>query len=261
MKTKLLTKILRGKTSVLTVMALAAMVTSAYAQIVTNGGFETTTGTSGNTVSNELSNGSYAGAGITGWTTNTPTGAYNIVYVPGSTAANTSYGTGNVTLQGSPATDGGSLASGNFVALDSDFPYPTGEAPISQTLSLISGDTYSLTFSYGADEQVGYNGTPFDTKLNVGIGGATTVVDVPSSLVLGTWHTDTIDFTASSASELLSFLANGGPSGIPSFVILDNVVVTNTTPTPPVIPEPGSLVLLSTGLLGLGSVVRARFKK
>ena len=185
-----------------------------------------------------------------------PNGAYNIVYVPGSTAANTSYGTGNVTLQGNPAAG----TTGNFVALDSDFPV-NGEAPISQTLSLISGDTYALTFSYGVDEQVGYNGTPFDSKLNVGIGGATTVVDVPSSLVLGTWHTDTIDFTASSASELLSFLANGGPAGIPSFVILDNVVVTNTTPTPPTVPEPGSLILLSTGLLGLGSAVRSRFKK
>lgn len=259
MKATFLTNVLRGKTMGFTALALAAMVTSASAQIVTNGGFETTTGTSGNTVSNQLDNGSsYTGAqsaGITGWGTTSPTGAYNIVYVSGSTAANTQYGVGNVVLQGSPASG----TTGNFVALDSDFPYPSGMAPITQTLSLINGDTYSLTFSYGVDEQVGYNGAPFDTKLNVGIGGANTVVDVPDTLGLGVWHTDTINFTANSASELLSFLANGGPEGIPSFVILDNIVVTQTnTPT---VPEPGSLALLSTGLLGLGSVIRSRFKK
>jgi PEP-CTERM motif len=268
MKATLLTQVLRGKTAVITAMALAAMVTSASAQTVTNGNFDNIT--SGIGTSQELSNGTYVGSTLQGWTNGT--GDYNFVFTHSNGPAPDSFSppVGNeVTLKGSPQTG----TSGNFVALDSDFPtLPDGTTinthPFTGTITGLNiGDTYTVTFSDAADQQVGYGNGPYSENLTVTAGTTSKgFVLNYTDATAGDWtNGNTITFTADATTDVISFLANGAPTGIPSFVLLDNVSVTDLTTTqqsgPGTVPEPGSLALLSTGLIGLGSMVRSRFKK
>ena len=244
---------LRGCKAALSTLAIAAMATAAHADIITNGNFTTSS-----TVSSQLSEGSYTGVTLSGWTS--ANGAYNFVFVPNSSAANSQYGNANVTLKGAPTSD---PSGGNFVALDSD--YDSGS--LSQTLTGLSvGTTYQVTFDVASAQQTGYptndpNGPEtFTQTLQVSLSGVNgTESDTITGLTytqpgVNGWTAETVDFTSTSATETLSFLAGGAPTSLPSFVLLDNV---SASP----VPEPGSLALLSTGLLGLGGLVRSRFKR
>jgi hypothetical protein len=62
-----------------------------------------------------------------------------------------------------------------------------------------------------------------------------------------------LTFTATAASEALTFIAVGTPSGEPPFVLLDGVGFT-------AVPEPATFALLGIGLVGIGAVGR-RLKK
>ena len=59
------------------------------------------------------------------------------------------------------------------------------------------------------------------------------------------WEAQTLPFTASSTSEVLSFLAVGTPSGAPPMVFLDGVDME------PSVPEPSAGLLL----VGVGAVI------
>jgi hypothetical protein len=66
------------------------------------------------------------------------------------------------------------------------------------------------------------------------------------------WQHIDMTFTASSSTELLTFLATGGTPGLPPAALLDGVTL-NAVPLATV-PEPTSLLLTGAGLLGLGIV-------
>jgi hypothetical protein len=156
---------------------------------------------------------------------------------------------GNSVIVSSP--DGG-----NFIAADGAFPTPQ-TATINQTINgLTPGKTYALSFDWAAAQQHNYFGATSE-YWTVSLGGqteSTTMYSLPNHDFSG-WMGDTMYFTATSSSEVLSFLAQGAPGeSEPPFVLLDGVSLSSVTP------EPGTLTLLLTGgMAGFGALSRRRW--
>jgi len=222
--------------------ALLLLAAPAHASsLVMNGSFESTTNGAGQLGYN---------TNATGWTTT----GYNFLYTPGTADTNSAavgqyginplWGPGNGSNNGLPAS---SPDGGNFIAGDGD--YDTG--PISQTINgLTVGDTYNVSFYWAASQQYGYYGAT-QQYWAVSLGAQT--IDTPtydlSSQGFSGWMYQTDTFTATSSSEVLSFLAYGNVP-VPPFALLDGVTM-NDSSSP--VPEPGTLPLLFTGLMsGLG---------
>jgi hypothetical protein len=246
MKVTPLNSLLRGKNIALTTVALAAMVTSASAASISNGSFENLTLPG---VSAELGAAGGQGQDVTGWTD--MNAGYNFVYVPGKPVA--AGQDGPVLLYGppSPSPDGG-----NYVALDSDF----GQGAFSTNVTgLTPGQTVTVAFYWATGQQFPYTGSA-QTFLEVSLGAqeiSTNTITNPGQTVTP-WVLDTLTFTATAATESLSFMADGSPGGVPSFALLDGVTVSSpTSPTP----EPGSLILLGTGLAGIAGVLRRKLSR
>ncbi len=148
--------------------------------------------------------------------------------------------------------------TGNYIQMDGDSNY--GKA-LSQTIGgLTVGHQYTVTFQQAAGQQSGFNG-PTTEKWTVSFGGDTqdsNLYSLPSHGV-GAWESQSMTFTATSVSEVLSFLAVGTPNGVPPTVFLAGVNMVDTTPS--AVPEPSSVVTLLIGVAGVaGSVLRRRFK-
>ncbi len=127
----------------------------------------------------------------------------------------------------------------NFVGLDADFQ--TG--PLQQTINgLTAGDSYNVTFDWARSQQTGFSGNTLQ-GLQVSLGSQTDttgLITLPSQTFSG-WSQESMNFTATSNSEVLSILAYGSPQ-VPPFTLVTDVSLTAT-------PEPATLPLLLTGLL------------
>lgn len=138
---------------------------------------------------------------------------------------------------------------GNILAVDGDSQY---NQTISQTITgLTKGDHYQLTFYQGAAQQSGLSGaTTEQWEVTFGSSGTqySTLMNNASKGVVG-WNLVTMNFTATAASEVLSFLSLGTPGGEPPVVLLADVSMFD-------IPEPGSFALL-----GLGGLLMLRNRK
>jgi hypothetical protein len=130
---------------------------------------------------------------------------------------------------------------------------------VNQIISgLIPGHTYALTFDWAGSQQLTFSGVTtqmWQVSLGGGTPQDTPTVTVPS-MGFVPWMQETMDFTATSATETLSFLAVGtcvtfptgcGPTipGGPPFVLLDSVALNS-------IPEPSTWAMLIIGFAGLG---------
>ena len=133
-------------------------------------------------------------------------------------------------------------------------------AAISQTINgLVTGDTYSLSFYQAAAQQSGSNG-PTTERWQVSLGSDTQLSTLMTNPSHGfqSWNQQTMTFTATSTSEVLTFLAVGTPSGVPPVSLLDGVSLISTS-----VPEPGAIYVtaLGLGLLGLCAIRTQRKRR
>jgi hypothetical protein len=185
---------------------------------------------------------------VTNWTNQT--GAYNYLMTTGTATALGQYGTLSLA---SGSSIGNAPGGGNFLANDGDYNSGT----VSQTISgLTVGAPATLTFWWGAGVQNGFslpNTENWTASLcpTSGCVGTDTQSTTPYTLTgvyFSGWMQATMSFIPTSTSEVLSFLAVG--TGSPPFLLLSDVSVTT--------PEPGTLAVMLTGLVGLGMVARRR---
>ncbi len=249
--------------TILLASALAAVGSAAVAHagtnLVTNGGFETTSPsvTTSTQFGTSSLNGFTASQFITGWTGNN---GYEL-WFPSATAstsqdAYSEWGQGSTNNTGveklwaaTASPDGGA-----FIGLDGD-PTPGVSSSISQAISsLVAGSTYTVSFDWAGAQLQSRTGATTE-QLAVSFGGSTqstTILDNPSKGFTG-WQTASFNFVANAATETLSFLSIGTPTGYPPVALLDGVSVQKVA-----VPEPLSLALLGAGLVGLGLVIRRR---
>ncbi|MQA37120.1 PEPxxWA-CTERM sorting domain-containing protein [Rugamonas aquatica] len=238
---------MRIKNLLLAITAAAALSTgaaSASTELIVNGGFE----------AGDYGQIGWGGHQLAGWSTN----GYNFLF-NGSNVDNGgvtgSYG--NLQLWGPKnGSSNGLQASpvgGNFVAADGAFEI----APLQQTVhGLVAGQQYNLTFYWAGAQQSGFNGaTTEQWKVSLGNETQSTVVKNNVDHGFTGWQKETFTFTASSASEVLSFLAIGTPTGVPPFSLLDGVSMTAA------VPEPQTWAMLGLGLGLVGFAARRRKAK
>jgi hypothetical protein len=230
-----------------------ALASAAHAQ-VTNGGFETTTGGS----TGQLN---YNGFSATDWSAPGDKNNYDFIFSSATAATTGAKGfDGNVTLWAATASPNG----GNFLGSDPDYnPSNTHSATggvggaVFQTINgLTIGDTYAVTFYQAGAQQHGFSGITTESwQVSLGAQTKDSPTLTNASEGFTGWSSDTLDFTATSTSEVLSFLAEGtGGSGEPPFALLDGVSLTQ-------VPEPATWTMMLVGFGALGTAVRSRRKQ
>jgi hypothetical protein len=229
---------------------LAFCGTAHATEFVTNGDFSSLTSGLGQLGYN---------TNATGWSVPDPNSglSYAFVFDNGNTVLNGQYGGLSLWTQsngGGNGWSGASLTGHNFVGMDSDFQ--TGA--LTQTINgLTVGNQYTLTFNYAFGQQLDFNGATVGLW-NVSLGSSTTqtpIYSVPNHGFTG-WQSFSDTFTATSTSELLSFLAEGSPQ-VPPFALLSDVSLTGASAAPGPGPATGPVAVL--GLLALGYArLRAR---
>ncbi|BDI31950.1 hypothetical protein CCAX7_40010 [Capsulimonas corticalis] len=212
--------------------------------LVKNGGFEATSNGPGQ-MNHGITSADY-------WTTD----GYNFIFTKDdadSPGVDGQYGHLDLKLWGPANGSANGLTAsptgGNYVGADG--AYNVGA--ITQNITgLKAGHTYAVGFDWAAAQQYGYTGDTTD-KWTVSLGGdshTTSITALPSHDFSG-WKHQTFNFTATSGSEVLSFLATGTPNGVPPFALLDGVTLT-------AVPEPSSLAAMFAGVFGLGVIIRRR---
>lgn len=210
---------------------IAALVSTgaSAAELVTNGSFSTTTLTT---------KGTFAG-NVSGWG-----GGAKLTFLNYPGTASSAY------LAVYPGFASVSPDGGNFVEMDGD---PTYSSAITQTLTgLTIGHDYAVKFFEAAGQQNGYTGAT--TELWKVTFGSASQLSYKYSLPqggTGAWRAETMNFTATSTSQLLSFLAVGTPNGQPPISFLDGVSVM-------AVPEPATWAMMLVGLGAIGAAVRRR---
>jgi hypothetical protein len=214
-------------------LALAAAApASAAVNLVTNGSFETVSVTDKSTFQGN----------VAGWS-----GGQNLTFIdfPGTADDPSKY----LAVYGPFPTT--SPDGGNFVEGDGD---PSYSGAIFQTISgLTVGKQYVLNFYQAAGQQLGFTG-PTTEQWQVTFGDETqlsSLFSLPEAGV-GPWQAQRMTFTATAATQVLSFLAKGTPGGAPPISFLDGVSLMAA------VPEPTSWALMIVGFGAVGATMRRR---
>lgn len=199
---------------------------------------------------------------VADWTTH----GYSFIFQQGTgdtVGAKSMYG-GAFTVWGLNNGGANALAvshdGGNFIGADGSWDVD----PITQTIDgLVAGKNYTLSFEWAGAQQYGFTGATTEQWLvNLGSDPSTqqatgTYHDVSHGS--STWMQESMNFTATSTSEVLSFLAAGTPEGEPPFSLLDGVSLVESRgalPKDGVVPEPSSWQMFLTGLGAIAFLVR-----
>jgi hypothetical protein len=225
----------------------AATAAQAGPNLVVNGGFEQLT--AGSPVSFEFGDSFNYKTNVIGWASPSTT-AYNLLFNAGNTdARNFTRYPGEAQKIGAGYT-GPSPNGGNFMAIDGD---SNVRGPLQQLISgLTPGAQYELSF-YWAATQLSNRTGPTTERFDVTFGSdtfSTATLSIPTQGFDG-WHKVTHNFTASSASQLLSFLSIGTPNGLPPVALLDGVSLT-------AVPEPMTWAMMLAGFGAIGLAARRR---
>jgi hypothetical protein len=127
----------------------------------------------------------------------------------------------------------------------------TQEAWLSQVLTTVVGQTYTLTFDYSQiypDD--GSGGTPNELLVDFGSDQVADLVNLTNTNII----TYSYSVTATTTATELQFLGRQDPS----YDYLDNISV--TTASTGVTPEPESLALFGTGIFALLGVARRKLQ-
>ena len=182
----------------------------------------------------------FPSAGVAAWSTTAP---FVFIYGPGGADAigaagtylwgPTNPGLPNCTLGALCKSMNGLTATSpdgnNYLASDAD---PVFSGPISQTITIGGTGQYVLNFDYAAAQFRNQSGTAFNgattSAWKVTLAGSTLttspVLSISSHGFSG-WKEDSVTFTGTLGTNLLSFLAVGTPSGLPPAALLDSVSI------------------------------------
>lgn len=171
------------------------------------------------------------------------TGTVNSLLFPGTGGAAFNHGFGLSAWVDPPV-------AGNIDADDGD---STFEAAISQTVNgLTAGKNYVLTFWQAGAQQGGQDSaTSRDWQVSLGSQTRSSAVMNLNGDDFAPWTQQTMHFTATSGSEVLTFMASG--TGTPPIALLTGVSLTAGA-----VPEPGVWAMVILGFGALGVVARRR---
>jgi hypothetical protein len=223
---------MNSKIAILAGLVAAAFASeNAQANLITNGSFDNTSGqwTDGTGQGGDLI--APASNAITGWSV---AGGYPLLWV------------------NTPNTYRGLAASpGNGSTFFLDLTGDNDAAPydgVSQTISTIAGHTYSLTFALGSSTSWG-----IQDAITATAGSASqTFTSTNDNTNANDWETETLNFTATGSSTLISLVGFSGQS----YIGLDNVDVEQTGVG--AVPEPSTWAMMILGFCGMGFMAYRR---
>jgi hypothetical protein len=124
---------------------------------------------------------------------------------------------------------------------------------VAQTATTIANHRYQLSYFIGNTTGGGIFGTTSTVQVQAGANTFTHTNSNVDATALN-WEQFTDSFVATGSSTLISFVNQDPPNDNSNG--LDNVVLTDLGPVPPAVPEPASIGLLATMLVGLGLIRR-----
>jgi hypothetical protein len=212
----------------LAILAMTAWSVEARANLLTNGGFDDTSGfvADGNDTMT-LGPGSTT---MTGWVVTTN----NVAWIGPS----------------NPFGVTGSNGSGYFLDLQG---YSDGSpyAGVQQTLATCATCGYQLTFFLGSD-----TGAGIPDSITASASGQSQTFTSTNTGQSNLWEQETFNFTATGASTTISLLGNTIPGGF--YIGLDTVDLEQTSGPISSVPEPSTWAMMILGFAGVGFMAHRR---